>query len=140
MSNNDQMTITEFLEARINEDEALARAFVNGLGEAKRWRASEIGGELHQVGTPAFGLSSLLATFGVHCEAEFVAAWDPARVLAECAAKRAIVAMAPDSEGYVTVGDWDSCSDYCPSVVANAAIRALAAAYKDHPDYREEWA
>lgn len=96
-------TITEFLEARIAEDEF----------DANR--------EL------LWGTTQTLTRMN-------------ARVLAECAAKRAIIAMAPDDEGYVKVGDWESCSDSCPPIIADAAIRALAAVYKDHPDYDPEWA
>ncbi|WP_427130343.1 DUF6221 family protein [Pseudarthrobacter sp. S9] len=97
------MTITDFLSARIAEDEY----------DANR--------EL------SWGTTQTLTRMN-------------ARVLAECAAKRAIVAMAPDDDGYVKIGDWESCSDSCPPLVAEAAIRALAAVYADHPDYLQEWA
>lgn len=65
---------------------------------------------------------------------------NPARVLAECAAKRAILAMAPDDEGYVKIDDWESCSDSCVPNIALSAIHALAAVYRDHPDWQQEWA
>jgi hypothetical protein len=59
-----------------------------------------------------------------------------ARVLAECAAKRAIVTSAKPwldtSKGPLTL----------EAVQATyiIALRALAAIYADHPDYRQEWA
>jgi hypothetical protein len=53
---------------------------------------------------------------------------DSTRVLAECAAKRAIIEAfdpdAPDLDPYV----------------GRDVIAMLAAVYKDHPDYQQEWA
>jgi hypothetical protein len=58
--------------------------------------------------------------------AAHIARWDPARVLAECEAKRLLLQREPcDDTG---VGD-DPCHH----------LRALAVPYADHPDYREEW-
>jgi hypothetical protein len=58
--------------------------------------------------------------------AAHVARHDPARVLAECEAKRRIV----DSEG----------SPYVEGhVPATRTLRFLALPYADHPDYRQEW-
>ena len=70
----EQMNITEFLEARITEDETRATYY----------------------GPLAMGT---------------------ARVLAECAAKRAIIVYSPPK-----------------------TLQHLAAVYKDHPDYQQEWA
>ena len=73
----------------------------------------------------------------------------PARVLREVAAKRAILDVHsatypvtyPQPSGQPTCGvchaggwDWDPEQWPCPTV------RALAAVYSDHPDYRQEWA
>lgn len=54
----------------------------------------------------------------------------PARVLAECAAKRAIIGMSIQAtrESYVNAAAY----------LADA-LQALATVYADHPDYREEW-
>ncbi len=81
------MTITEFLLARIAEDEAVALA-ANGPS--------------------------------VHA-----ARHDPTRVLAECAAKRAIIEQAERSDS----GWWES-----------IYVAILAAVYADHPDYDPSWA
>ena len=91
------MTITEFLLARIAADEASAKA-VLAIYEPDEW------------GSPLAG--------GNHFPAE-VTLWDrfdPARVLAECAAKRVLLGNA----NYI-------------------AINALAAVYADHPDYKQKW-
>jgi hypothetical protein len=108
-------SITEFLEARIAEDEAQARAVLATVAPDE-WENPTKWGNFY---------------------AEDVAFWDsqtPARILAECVAKRAIV-------GLHKVGA-DQCDEHnamfesipCPTILA------LAAVYKDHPDYRQEWA
>jgi hypothetical protein len=86
------MNITEFLEARIAEDEARARY---------PYLASSP--------DPLFS---------------------PARILAECAAKRAIVGWWTEGViGYVRVN----------GELTNPLL-PLAAVYANHPDYRQEWA
>jgi len=86
-------TITEFLEARIAEDEK-----------------------------PAYYYGSL--------------ALGTARVLAECAAKRAIIKIAADQIRLgQQVGGWLNWED-----MANQNLRALAAVYSDHPEYNKDWA
>jgi hypothetical protein len=72
---------------------------------------------------------------------EVVVFYDPARVLAECEAKRRIV------ERYQAVHDADMAEeDTVRGEVTCAAhdameltIRDLVSVYVDHPDYREEW-
>ena len=62
--------------------------------------------------------------------------YDPARVLAECAAKRAIVADRERIDRNASDSEWAmgySDANY-------SALRALAAVYSDHPDYQSEWA
>lgn len=88
-----RMTITEFLEARIAEDETVARdAIANGEG-ALDWADDGDPTDIH------------------------IARHDPARVLAECAAKRAVIVYSPPK-----------------------TLQHLAAIYADHPDYQQEWA
>ena len=48
-----------------------------------------------------------------------IARWDPARVLAECEAKRQLIERVGNP-------DW-------------AGFRILALPYADHPDYQQEW-
>ena len=93
MSENENMTITEFLEARIAEDEARASSGWARLGDS-RWETSDYGQDF----------------------------LTPSAVLAECAAKRALLDI-----------------DFQTSALFDNH-RALAAIYKDHPDYRTEWA
>jgi len=56
----------------------------------------------------------------------WTAIYDPARVLAECEAKRKIVEQVRDPA-------WSSYA------VRDLVLGNLALPYADHPDYREEW-
>ncbi len=56
---------------------------------------------------------------------------DPARVLAECEAKRRIVKAMVDHDGYA----YGEPSYYDVPLV----LELLALPYASHPDYREEW-
>jgi len=164
------VTITEFLEARIAEDEALANAATPGpwkwwnlegvdqgwsdngpnldssQGEWKTcpyfctWtepsdtHRGEVGkpGHEHLVteqvigswGHDANGINVALA------DATHISVHDPSRVLAECAAKRAIIGLYRDG----VMGEFFDGEKW------TNPLAPLAAVYKDHPDYREEWA
>lgn len=99
----DSNTITEFLEARIAEDEAQNKSLPDEYG---------------------------------HCDYESGAHYESARVLAECAAKRAVVhycaglgigrRVEVEVDGQFRAALWIS--------------RQMAAVYSDHADYRQEWA
>lgn len=123
------MTITEFLLARIAEDEVAARA----AGGAYAVRSNDGGMHVASVaGEVLFGLDladTALADKSTLSLVEHVVAWLPGRVLAECEAKRALVlelARMEDEE----IG-WDG--------IEHKVMRSLALPYADHPDYREEW-
>ena len=60
----------------------------------------------------------------------------PARVLAECEAKRAIVEQAESAEAAIE-GEWNISHGENPGWLI---LAHLAAVYADHPDYRQEWA
>jgi hypothetical protein len=102
------MTLSEFLLARIAEDEAAARAQLE-------LRAKRYPGEIAEPG-PAYEVDRgwwLLA--------------DPARVLAECEAKRRIVERVTD---VAWTGSY---------AVRDVVLGLLALPYAAHPDYRDEW-
>lgn len=111
--------LTEFLLARVAEGEAVA------LG-VNRW----VYEHLNEAGDE-------------HTTGPYLEHFDPARALAECEAKRAIVALhvlgepwdEPVDEmlGSCAACDYQSASWPCPT------LRILALPYADHPDYREEW-
>jgi len=103
-------TITEFLEARIAEDELEARECIaSPEHRPKRW----------------------------------------VRILAECAAKRAIIEMhgPVKDEGWISGAAHDNlwcgmCGsiDDSPEPHPCPTLKALAAVYKDRADYQEDWA
>lgn len=135
-------SITEFLLARIAEDEAVARAaaWVPDPDEPdddydNPWAKDH--GEFASRGGAKF--THILRN-------------DPARVLAECAAKRAIVELyerhrenrdarrhprARAAEDYVAVQDRRK--QEARTRVAEDVIFHLAAVYRNHPDYQHEW-
>lgn len=127
------MELTEFLLSRIAEDEAAARA-----------------GDRADVEFP----SSYVDAFGARDRdddlGEFVRRFTPARVLAECEAKRRIVAehreetvqqWVHDPEGPDYQETEHSCviCGWFPGGSACNTLRILAAVYADHPDYDEAW-
>jgi hypothetical protein len=123
------MTIIEFLEARIAEDEAVARAASH----------QKLAGPFHgNWRHDSLHLSSMERE-----DAKHIARHDPARVLAECAAKRAIIKQWDDVTLEDGVRDERDDIDEIHSgliIALRDVIKALAAVYSSHPDYRQEWA
>lgn len=108
--------LTDFLLARIAEDEGAAKmrqALLNAVPEHERAAAEAV--RVTMFGGDSWSLATR--------------APDPARVLAECEAKRRIVEeLAPDS-----------CSSPDAWWQRTSTLEFLALPYADHPDYREEW-
>jgi len=152
------LTITEFLEARISEDEKQAAALLKDLeGEV----AESYAGAVDERGpfTPQRLLSAKMwAQFAGQskwrnfAEGQHIAYLaDPSRVLAECAAKRAIIgevklgAPAPLADAEMRNFAMHPAYEYATTEgqrkpPINSVLRALAAVYKDHSDYQEDWA
>lgn len=132
MSNDTQtLTLTDFLLARIAEDEAVARS------------------------SPDVERKSDAAVFTSLREPTGTVEFDPARVLAECEAKRRIVEEHPiyqgprilevDSTGTDFGCELCHCVDpvHADGIIESlgycTTLRSVASVYADHPDYREEW-
>lgn len=141
------MTLTEFLLACIAEDEAAAReaalsAGGHGSGDERVASGSVWMQRYHEVARIADDhqdrktIADAGALFGIGV-ATHIARHDPARVLAECEAKRAIVELHADAGGCTTCtdGDYLGLVDDWPC----ETLRLLTRPYVDHPDYREEW-
>ena len=65
------------------------------------------------------------------------------RILAECAAKRAVIVLAQkaaEAEREFDDYEWQGTVKRREPLAGDAILYALAAVYKDHPDYQEEWA
>ena len=124
--------LIEFLRARLDEEQDLARRAAFGWGaewtavrDEDDWARVTADGSLNVAGSEDVDVI------------RHAACWDPARVLAEIAAKRAaidehVVDDDPTGEGVFC----NSCDrfDYpCRT------LRALAQPYSSHPDYDPEW-
>lgn len=135
------MTLTEFLLARIAEDEAAARAATQGRwtydhddedGITSDSTAHNPGGYVAQTSYDGQSLTEGNSqSDGVH-----IARFHPARVLAECEAKRRIVELV----------DWlnNQSADFrVPPILSDLpsrlVLRHLALPYADHPGYDEAW-
>ena len=143
--------LIEFLRARLDEDEANARAAGSAPWEAFErdadWHIGEIdGSHVALVGRVSWPRTT--------AEAEHIARHDPARVLREVEAKRRILAMHgptvdPDGElSYPAAaklcrtcgpGDtWEAEREPFGHLPCDHQ-RLLALPYSDHPDYDEAW-
>ena len=110
------LTLTDFLLARIAEDEAAA-------GESLRATRRE---------AVSLRPTDGQATTSALSYMEFIVRWPPARVLAECEAKRAVVGLHPEMLGW--------CQGCAHESYPCRTLLALALPYADHPDYDPSWA
>jgi hypothetical protein len=137
------MELVEFLLARIGEDEAVARAAVERNGAT--WSPHELHDGARITGTTEFGnprsyrgdgeLWDDEGALGMFTEtAAHIARWDPARVLAECEAKRRLIA---ETLRFDTARTYEAFG--AEAIYERLILTHLALPYADHPDYRQEW-
>jgi hypothetical protein len=133
----DTEALVAFAKARLDEDEAAAR---ESHYEGQRWLTEE-------EGVYRWPGDELVHMADRKADARHIARHDPARVLREVEAKRAILAEHPQVRcgGRTTRRDDVGCQNchdddgaqwypgYC------ATVRAFATVWSDHPDYRPEW-
>ena len=124
-------TIADFILARVADDEAVAMA---ALREAAY---------THFGDTAAESLLGLATSEGADDVAvQHFRRHDPARVLAECKATRAIVeshASFKADAGNVERSALDRLVSGGAAAGADTILSALAAVYVGHEDYRDEW-
>lgn len=124
------MTPTEFLLARIDDDENTARCAGHGNGLVFHdWNAEWVQVELPDNARPTY-------------DVRHIRTFSPDRVRSECEAKRRIIdehtCHCPDPN----CRDCGACSgDHHadPTPAPCATLRFLALPYADHPDYDEGW-
>jgi hypothetical protein len=121
------MTLTDFLLTRIAEDEAGAKA---AQRRVSAWTEAEGPWVTARRIAEHVGRGAVLDAF--------IARHDPARALAECETKRAIVELHRGGHECVGVGqtwwsDEESWTEPCPT------LRSLTLPYSDHPDHADEW-
>ena len=124
------MTLTDFLLARIAEDEAptwklIPYACPPGCCAPEGW----VGHRCLICDEESYGGTVEAITEIAEEHAEKV--HRRARVLAECEAKRAVVGLHPEMLGW--------CQGCAHESYPCRTLLALALPYADHPDYREEW-
>jgi hypothetical protein len=149
--------IVEFLTARYDEEQQLAEAAAAADPAPWTANASNERGASERAWEHGFGL--VIAADGIglwDCEGSstlcmtasttrHVAYWDPARVLADIAAKRAIVKAYAGARTRIAEVRRDGYHAFDAQRVQGAeealtvAVLALAAPFVEHPDYDPAW-
>lgn len=139
--------LAAFLQARLDEDEQTARQSAAEGGEHWRYEqwAERDGDSIRpdqilSVGNRVVNVQRLEGGTLRPGEAEHVARHDPARVLADVAAKRRILGEALDkADGGHEYYPPDDIVNDIRERAFKLVLEALALPYSDHPDYRDEW-
>jgi hypothetical protein len=119
------MSIVEFLEARIAEDELAAHAAIEISAD---WQAHYDYRDVKDLeGHFVVQADSHQPTIE---QAAHIARQSPARALRECEAKRSIIADYLRRDAFGELAGRRAVED---------ALRAIAAVYSDHPDYAGAW-
>jgi hypothetical protein len=133
MTEQQTLTLADFLLARIAEDEAAVHGIEHGFDWDPRARESRAADErgLEWI-NPSDQWSD---TYRLDVPSD--------RILAECEAKRRIVELANEASGLDMSVDLDrrvgTRDTVAEPYVGDLILRALALPYADHADYRDEW-
>jgi hypothetical protein len=120
------MTIVEFLEARLAEDELTANAAIDGSAD---WYALYAYRDIKDGdGQYVVLADSQYPTVG---QAAHIARHSPARILRQCDAARAVIAE---------LLRLDLLGDVPGHSATEVALRALVSVHSDHPDFDRTWA
>ncbi|MFF3128521.1 DUF6221 family protein [Streptomyces sp. NPDC057908] len=121
--------LVQFLRDRLDEDEQTARAASWDEWDSSHWTArhrEQYDGRWVVVDHAEEGVTDVTPHAADDAAvAQHIARYDPARVLREVEAKRRII------DGHTADFHW------CP--MQDNVFKALALAYADHPDYRNDW-
>ncbi|WP_067891250.1 DUF6221 family protein [Nocardia vaccinii] len=159
------MTIEEFIEARLAEDEQIARSAIDPERPGMHWCWEDGERDPLQPGVEVEGLDThpislrtveeyptrsvgpLPAFILAQVEARqqgglwHIARHDPARVLRQCAAMRKVF----EEEHFPDARSCYTCHEIADGPYTNRVpwpcptVRAIAVIWSDHPDYQEEW-
>jgi Family of unknown function (DUF6221) len=119
------MTIVEFLEARLTEDELTAQAAVEGSPD---WQAHYDYRDVKDAGGHYVVLAD--SHYPTAEQAAHIARHSPARVLRDCETKRALIAEFLRR---------DALGDVPGRAALEDTLRTLGSAYSGHPDYDPAW-
>ncbi len=139
LGEDEDMTITEFLTARLDEDEAGAMStFSVYVRPADGGKGVLID---HDTNPVLPGALRGIAMEGDWTELTYSHHPSPARVLAEVEAKRQIVTTyaAHDDEPMSSDAGFHNCGDSCVYSAMDWTLRVLALPYASHADYDEAW-
>lgn len=138
--------LTAFLSARLDEDEAAAKAAASVAGPD--WHHDNFSEFGSRPTTKIFSAAGSPLVDMLHYDDEemapFIVRHDPARVLREVEAGRRILATyaafqqraAAQSEA----GDMVGLGTWAATRMVHEIIKIRAAVWSGHPDYRQEWA
>jgi len=121
------VSITEFITARLGEDEQQALSASPGP-----WHLNAEHDEVIAIDGIEVCTAHALSNNQLRNTARHIARHDPARVLREVAAKRKIVEAAS-----ITLDIYSGGSTFIDFVIET--LRRLAVAWEDHPDYDQAW-
>ena len=123
-------TLTKFILARFAEDEAVAED-AQSTGD----------GWWHDGDGEVWSHAQLVSHPTMIGHAVHIARHDPARVLAECEAKRRIVEHATSWDATLreTPEGWTEATATAYRMAMHWTLAALALPYADHPAFQEEW-
>jgi hypothetical protein len=129
------MDLVEFLRARLDRDEQMARAC-----SGSPWQATPAGtvGTDPGPGDPGAGEPAFVATAENGAYAEHIARHDPARVLAEVAARRRILDEY-EKQSWILGQGHRTPELEAAQEVRERVLRLLALPHASHPAYQEEW-
>ncbi len=140
---------TEFLTARWDEEQRIAEAAAHRDAHWYRVETPFEWGVIQDAAVCASGKPIVHSSqeYDSGLSLDHIAYWDPARVLADIAAKRALLELHSDDGGHdcpEIVSDhpkgrwvyhgWVSRPDVCETV------KALIQPFRDHPDFDPAWA
>lgn len=140
--------LVAFLNARLDEDEQIAREA--GFGGYDEWAYnpkspwnSDAGPREAVIRFHGSAMSYVAAVDPVHgkygtWDAQHIARWDPARVLAEVAAKRRILEQYEAELAVQSHGMGGLLTKHLVPRLYDV-VRLLALPYRDQPGYRPEW-
>lgn len=129
--------LLEFLRARLDEDEQVARAAMRKASDAN-WTSGDLcdsicagnSGDYVVVGPYGYLADELKAYLVMN---------DPARVLTEVEAKRRILDLIPEINNIdrLVESEWGSGPEW--ATVMDRLLRLMALPYVSHPDYSPVW-
>lgn len=120
------MTIVEFLEARLAEDELIATAAID---DAADWHVLYTYRDVRDANGHYVVLAD--SRYPTVEQAAHIARHNPARILRQCEAARAVIA---EFRRLDEIGDLPGRS------ATETALRRLASAHSDHDSFDETWA